>query len=190
MGGASAVPGAIGLSQEFDGTSSFIQVPGTASSILNFPAQGIYSVSAWVYTDVLDSSNHIIVSKGDFQYNLEIEIGNTWGFSEFQVSPGGWDVTESPASTTTWTHLVGIRNGAKQYLYVNGICVDSTIQINPGSSRFSGSDLIIGRESNSPARFFDGKIDEVRISRGMLSAGFIKLCYMNQKSEDALVVAK
>jgi hypothetical protein len=38
--------------------------------------------------------------------------------------------------------------------------------------------------------YFKGMLDEVRISSGACSADWIRLCYMNQKSDDALVVFK
>jgi hypothetical protein len=41
--------GAIGNCRQFNGTSNYIWMPGTASGKLNFPEQGSYAVSAWVY---------------------------------------------------------------------------------------------------------------------------------------------
>lgn len=192
MGATSAVPGAIGFSREFNGSSSFIQMPGTATGKLDFPAHGVYAVSAWVSTNILDSTYRMIVSKGDFQYNLETMAYNaTWEFAECQENQAGWDVTQSPAVTKTWTYVVGMRIGVKQYLFVNGVLADTSIEvIGTGTRRFTGYDLAIGRKVNVPDYFFDGKIDEVRISSGALSPAAIRLCYMNQKADDALVIFK
>jgi hypothetical protein len=38
--------------------------------------------------------------------------------------------------------------------------------------------------------FFKGMIDEIRISNVAYGPDWIKLCYMNQKAQDALVVFK
>ena len=38
--------------------------------------------------------------------------------------------------------------------------------------------------------FFKGMVDEVRISNIALSADWIKLCYMNQRIDDKLVIFK
>ena len=37
-----------------------------------------------------------------------------------------WEMSRSPASANSWHALTGVSSGVKQYLYVDGICVDST----------------------------------------------------------------
>jgi hypothetical protein len=195
MTAMSAVSGAIGGAQAFDGKSSFVQMMGTADSKLNFPRKGTYSVSAWVNTDTLDSYFHAIATKGDFQYSLEIIVSNEWQFAE--VNDGlGWDMTMVPGREKTWTYLTGVRSGDKEYLYVNGVLADSTISLNPSTTaqRYTGFDFMIGR-TRDPANdttgfFFKGIIDEVRCASVAPSADWVKLCYMNQKAGDALVVLK
>jgi hypothetical protein len=44
--------------------------------------------------------------------------------------------------------------------------------------------------SNDGFCYFKGKIDEVRVSSAALSPDWIKLCYINQKENDALVSFK
>ena len=39
----------------------------------------------------------------------------------------------------------------------------------------------------SPDRYFNGIIDEVRVAKIAFSKDWVKLCYMNQKAQDALV---
>jgi hypothetical protein len=190
MTAASAVNGMIGGAQKFNGTSSYIQMPGTAYSTLDFPLHGVYSVSAWVNTDLLDSTYRMIVSKGDYQYSLELMNNYTWEFAENEDNLG-WDVTNAPATAKTWTYVVGIRNGTSQYLYVDGVCVDSSIQtIFPGTIRYTGFDIMIGKKVNSPDYFFQGMIDEVRISNRALNPDWIRLCYLNQRKNDALVIMR
>jgi hypothetical protein len=43
------------------------------------------------------------------------------------------------------------------------------------------------QDATSNSYFFDGMIDEVRISNIARSGDWIKLCYMNQKENDALI---
>jgi hypothetical protein len=190
MAATSVIEGMIGIAKRFDGTSSYIQMPGTAYSALNFPEHGVYSVSAWAFADTLDYKFRMIVSKGDSQYNLEVMNNNDWEFAENENNIG-WEVTNSPATAKKWTYVTGVRNGTSQYLYVDGVCTDSSIQILfPGTPRYTGFDIMIGKKVNSPDYFFKGMIDEVRISDVALSADWIKLCYMNQKQNDALVKMK
>ena len=191
MAAACGVAGAIGTAQAFDGRSSYLQMNGTAASKLNFPANSVYAISAWVLADTLDQYWHTIASKGDYQYNLEIIPSNEWQFAQFNNGTG-WDMTTFPGQARTWTYLTGVRQGGKEYLYVNGRVADSVVSLNPSTiQRYEGYDFLIGRNRN-PANdttgfFFNGTIDEVRVTSVAPSADWIKLSYMNQKAEDVLV---
>jgi hypothetical protein len=188
-----AAAGAIGNCQEFNGVSNCIRMRGTANSTLDFPEHGTYAVSAWVYADTLDTNYQKIIEKNNFQYKLQIDCFDAWSFGEYESSIGH-ELTNAPATTKTWVFLTGIRSGTKQYLYLNDVCVTSTIY----SVAFSGprdttSDITIGRGatySNASLSFFRGKIDEARIENSARSADWVKLCFMNQKALDALVVFK
>jgi hypothetical protein len=194
MSANSTVPGIIGTCQQFDGDSGFFDITGTASGKLNFPENGLYTVSAWVYLDTLDALNHAIVAKGNQQYALKVYTTKKWEFFEYETQPLGYDQTASPASANAWTHLAGVRNNGKQYLYINGACVDSADTfITSGHQRYTGYDVTIGKlteYSTGVVYSFKGKIDEARISNVACSADWIKLCYMNQKNPDALTVFK
>jgi hypothetical protein len=190
--------GTIGPCRSFNGSSNCIRMNGTADSKLNFPENGIYTVSAWANTDTLDNGYHMVTGKGNEQYfiGLKRSIPDTtmrWEFVEYH-NKEGWQITQEFPSAKTWAYLVGVRRGTTQYLYVNGELVDSTIEVTPPiASRNMGDDVTIGRflsvsayamEGKCP---FLGKIDEVRISNVNRSADWVKLCYMNQKEQDALV---
>ncbi|MBN1130644.1 MAG: DUF2341 domain-containing protein [Chitinispirillaceae bacterium] len=182
--------GAVGTGQLFDGTSSVIRVSGSAASTLNFPENGTYSVSAWIYADTLDTLYYGIVYKSNFQYGLQIRPERNWEFFSF-IDGTGWEGSRSPASAGSWHFLAGVRRGAQQYLYVNGVCVDSSVTLmSSNQSRIYDSPLEIGHCPDGglePDRWFGGVIDEVRVSSVSSSADWIKLCYMNQKAQDALV---
>jgi hypothetical protein len=184
-------PGVIGMCEEFNGESNYIQMPGTASGKLNFPENGSYSIAAWVYADTLDSSFAKIIEKHDLQYKLQKDQLNRWEFSEYE-SAREYSLTTSAASAKAWVYLTGVRSGGSQYLYVNGVCVNSTITtLATPYSRDTADNITIGRNAATdfgPLYFFKGKIDEARIENMARSADWIKLCYMNQKAGDALVV--
>lgn len=163
---------------------------GTANGKMNFPKNGYYSVSAWVYTNTLDMSYHIIASKGNTQYNLQIRKNNNWQFNEYKDLTG-WEITNSPATAKTWTYLVGVRSGTNEYLYVNGVCTNNTPWIETNVfARNTGEDFKIGRRTDLVDYFFNGMIDEVRVSSVDYGADWVKLCYMNQRPDDKLVVFK
>jgi hypothetical protein len=202
MTAASAVEGAVGTARGFNGFSSYITMPNTAASRLNFPEDGVYSMSLWVYTDTIDTLWRAIAGKGHEQYYMQLKgFGHnraTWEFVEFQ-DQCGWEYTEdsvppSPGAKQ-WLYLVGVRSGTSQQLYINGERVVDTAKLMPGEyDRFTGDNFTIGRYGRSVQipyyqgwSYFKGKIDEVRMSRGALTPAWIRLCYMNQKPDDALI---
>jgi Uncharacterized conserved protein len=199
MSATSAVSGVIGNAQEFNGYSSYIHMNATASSVLNFPENGHYSLSAWVYADTLDTLNHCIVAKGHEQYYLKqkwsVQPFSTWEFVEYHDKTA-WQSTNVAAVAKAWKYIVGKRDGYKQYFYLDGQLVDSLYDVYTGYvSRNTSNDCTIGRfmqtvtaPGNDGFCYFKGLIDEVRISSVPLSQDWIKLCYMNQKESDALVV--
>jgi len=184
-----ATTGAIGICRQFNGMSNYIRMLGTASSRINFPENGTYSVSAWVYVDTLDTTIQKIIEKNNLQYKLQIDQFDNWSFSEYENATG-YDLTNSAATAKTWVFLVGIRSGLQQYLYVNGVTVNSTIApLSYSKNRDTTTDLAIGKSSQSSyGVFFNGKIDEARVENRGHGADWILLCYMNQRPDDRLVV--
>jgi hypothetical protein len=194
--------GIIGTSRSFDGSSNYLRMSGTAESKLTFQENSTYSVSAWVYADSIDNGYHFIAGKGNTQYFLKFKTAApvsesmVWEFVEFQ-SKTGWCITNSLETFTTakqWVYLTGVRKGTSQFLYVDGKLIDSTVTVSSSTeSRLPDEDFSIGGfitkyiNSNEGTCPFKGKIDEVRISGTAPGADWIKLCYMNQKSDDQLV---
>jgi hypothetical protein len=199
MSPQSSVLAAIGLGRKFDGSSSRIQMHGTAAGKLNFPENGNYTISAWVFLDTADTGNQVIVSKGYRQYFLKAShdsIGNgcSWNFVEYHAN-NGWQKTVDSAQIQSWTYVVAQRLGDRQYLYVNGNPADSSIVTVPDTvPRDTGNDFTIGRYiqaiTSGPAEgfgYFHGSMDEVCVSNVARNAAWIRLCYMNQRATDALV---
>jgi hypothetical protein len=188
--------GRIGNCRKFDGKADYITMPNTADGKLDFPQNGKYSVSAWVMADTFTDLQQTLVSKGKYQYFLWMD-STTWQFWEFQ-NRTGWESSARSATLKQWVLLTGVRDGTAQYLYVNGEPVDS-FSLKPDiSPRNTASDLFLGRSheftalSNSNMGFsnFMGKIDEVRILSAAQSPDWVRLCYMNQRDDDRLVINK
>ena len=86
---------------------------------------------------------------------------------------------------------MGVHNGARQYLFVDGTLTDSvgSLIATNASLDSAAADLAIGTDRHAPHPcFFPGTIDEVRISNVSRSADWTRLDYMNQRQNDALVV--
>ena len=160
-------------------------------------------MSLWVYADTIDSIYHAIAGKGHEQYYMQLKCINnnrgTWEFVDF-LDQKGWEYTEDsipPApGAKQWLYLTGVRSGNSQQFYINGEKVVDTPALMPASSsRNTGDNFFIGSYGRSVTipylqgwSYFHGKIDEVRVSNVARSDDWIRLCYMNQKADDALVV--
>jgi hypothetical protein len=206
--GSSTAPiaGIIGTAQHFNGNSSIIRMNGTAGGKLNFPENSRYTLSVWVYHDTLaDSITYLVAGKGELQYfikNFDLGLSTAqharqWEFSEYHGNNAWQAVTFVPAIAKAWFHLVGVRDGTNEYLYVNGVLAMSGYKIigtqQGQPPRDSSDDFTIGgflhpvSDWNQGYAYFNGAIDEVEVSSVPRSADWIKLSYMNQKELDALL---
>ena len=198
----SITSGIMGNCRTFDGKGNYIVMPNTASGKLNFAENASYTVSAWVLVDTLDVFSHLIVSKGYEQYYVRITSWNSispqWEFVEFHETTK-WETSTFPAAVKQWTLITGVRQGARQLLYCNGVLVDSTIAVwSNTASRNTSNNLSMGKFlqpinvpiPNEGYDFFKGSIDEVRILSAAQSPDWVRLCYMNQRSDDKLVHIK
>ena len=202
--------GIIGSCRNFDGTDDFITMPNTADGKLDFSEDAEFTVSAWVHLAAFDNSSHCIVSKGAEQYFLRstyvgemtIVEAPLWEFVEFSENDK-WQILTSPASDGEWVFLTGVCQGDHHFLYCNGELVDSSLFLWPNDevARDTSNDLYLGRfaeELTLPPlgpmvvgyNHFKGSIDEVRILSKSQSADWVRLCYMNQRSDDRLVQFK
>jgi PKD repeat protein len=189
------VAGVIARAKYFDGASSSFVMNNTASGKLNFPQSGTYTLSAWANPSVLGASGIFsdICNKSDLQYNLCINdqpTGNTWEMTEFE-SNVGWQSTRSTAAAVVnaWHYITGIRNGANQYMYVDGVLVGSTIVPTANAvARDETRNVGVGALTNTTiSDWFHGTIEEVRMENTARSADWVKLCFQNQQATQALV---
>ena len=193
--------GTVGACGIFDGRSDFIIMPNTANSKLNYPADGNFTVSAWIAVENLDGEPQLIVAKGYDQYFLRLTYYPTekphWEFTEYNKADS-WQRCTTTVLPEQWTLLTGVATGDGQLLYCNGALVDATPDVYQADGLFRGTsyDLTIGKflepvefsETASSHCFFNGGIDEVRIESRVRSSGWHRLSYMNQRSDDRLVV--
>ena len=184
----SRVTGPAGYARIFDGVSNYVKMPTTADSKLNFPENGIFSLSAWIYMDKLDNQYHEIISKSNQLYGLQVNDSNLVEFYEYSIEDA-WNSNNAPITSREWHLLTCVRDGEGQYLYIDGICVDSTTAVYGGiRRRVMTEPLCVGnRVSTSENGFFKGYIDEVRVYNKALSASWIKLNFANQCSGNNLI---
>jgi len=189
-GPAQTVNGKINGAQDFDGTNDYISVPDATS--LNF-GTGDFTIELWFNADAVSGNRQLLTkfldSSSVERPGWRCEIGRvSAGKLDFVVYDGsGAGGSYSPAGATTlvagtWYHAVFVRSnsGSQMSIYLNGTLdagpasvtvrnVNNTEPLRIGTDHFDASPYYIG--------FFDGVIDEVRISSGARSAAWIKATY-------------
>jgi hypothetical protein len=156
----------------FNGTTQYITIPITSGSALDIDANPI-TIEAWFNTDSVSVAQSI-VGRGDVGANgYGIRVQSTGKINIGSHGGGNFDGNTTLVAGR-WYHVAGVINGADTRIYLNGV-LDGTGTVSVVTSTvnnvYIGADLV----SSAVATFFDGSIDEVRISNAALSAEQIRL---------------
>jgi hypothetical protein len=111
-------------------------------------------------------------SSGSSQITFFITTG---GPGSYTSASGG------STSAGSWTHAVGVYNGTTMTLYVNGSSVATASKT--GSIASSSTPLVFGADTEISSEYFNGVLDEARISNSARSADWIAAEYNNQSWE-------
>ena len=194
--GTTAAAGMIGNGRNFV-NGNFIKVSG----LFNTPAN--VTLSAWVNSDTMswglnNNRGQEVVSLGDYAL---VRLDDTHGlgvcgtFQNKPIAPGpdsSFVYTSSIKylANTGWHFVAYSINTAAhtQVLYIDGVQAAVTNDVNPICYSGLGTDTYIGIHANGEKIYnFSGLMDEVRVNNSTKGADWIRLCYMNQKNQDALV---
>ncbi|HSQ42445.1 MAG TPA: LamG-like jellyroll fold domain-containing protein [Fibrobacteraceae bacterium] len=183
--------GVAGRAFLYDGRSSYVTIPNTASSVFNFNYLDTLSISLWVnVTDI--SANRFILSKGAYQYYLMYYYPHGWQFVNYEEEQASYDDYLAEADTSTvenqWHLLTVTQSNDETRLFVDDSLQDSIASVGVAdSARNTDQDIVFGRicfsEENTDFYYFVGLIDEIEISGVARSAEWIRLTYLNQKPE-------
>jgi len=184
MTSSDVVDGTIGKALHFNGVDDYLDAGNVSLS-------GVYSVGLWVLLDTIanyqrfifkDSSYTLWYDKDSVSVRME-HMGDSRLWRGL-LQDGG---TRIPMTARTWHYYVATYNGDIITLYQDGdsVSVSKSIGVNP---RINTNPLLLGQAWNTS--FVNGIMDEIRIEKTNRSADWIKLCYMNQRPDDKLVVFK
>ncbi len=177
MSGASDQMGILGRGQVFDGVDDHF----AADSLL--AAESVFTVCVWIYPQA-DSGDRCILSCGETGFDLSTIVGNRLRFVDARGSAGADTLETVLAAANQWTLVTAVRAGPGRYLYVNGLCVDSSMATGNQSAAPANSwRLYLGAQPGGSGRFFEGMIDEIRISRRAWTPRRITLTYQNQRAD-------
>ena len=153
----------------FDGTNDKITV--AYNSTLNFSASSSATFSVWVYPQSFASLNGIFSkyqTSGANGYYLR--INDSSGGVRFGGDASAITVSNL-LTLNTWQHLSVTVSGGQAVLYLNGVAVKSgTVSWSTTSDYFSIGCGYCQSGSTDTRRFFQGKLDDLRIYNRALSA--------------------
>jgi hypothetical protein len=157
--GATWTTGKYGGALSFDGTSSVVRVPDSASLDLT----SAMTLSAWVNPTATQSGWRTGMQKETDAWFLNASNDTGALRPSGGATTGGttrWITGTTPNPVGTWTHLALTYDGTALTLYVNGVQAATTPA--SGAAATTASPLWIG--GNSPyGEYFNGRLDDVRV---------------------------
>ena len=165
--------------QDFDGISDFIQSADDATLDIS----SNITVSAWIYSDAAqDQFDKIVVKNKNTYYPFQLDFnGAADDKVHFTLSDSTQDRaigSDADIATTNWTQVTGTYDGSTMRLYVDGVAQAATYNASFTIETNNNPLLIGGRVG----QFFNGRIDEVRISSTARDSGWITTEYNNHNS--------
>lgn len=150
----------------------------------NFPSNsgGLFAISIWIKRDASFANTGIAVQKGQYTSlnNMStgaLLVGNANMESRMYIGGSPIQATSSNVGfNVNWNHLVIDYDGANLYCFINGVANGIIASLSPNNTI---SDLTIGawKLDGVNSYFFDGKIDDVAIYSGPLTACEIRNMY-------------
>lgn len=148
-----------GSSLYLDGSGDYLTTTSGLSDF-NFANGQDFTLECWVYPANTNSgammSNYVGPSSGwSFQRR---NSGYVFAFGD------GNDITASDSTINTWVHVAVCRSGTTLRMFINGT-VASTVTGNTTNYSSTKADFLIGGLNASIGFYFNGYIDDLRISR-------------------------
>ncbi|MFH0920724.1 MAG: LamG-like jellyroll fold domain-containing protein, partial [Fibrobacterota bacterium] len=155
------IAGRVDSGFSFNGSTQYLNLGSSGG--LN-AAWSALTVDAWVNaTNVAPAVGRTIVSKGaaagNNNFNLSLEPD---GRIRFWFSNVNLAYSAAPITAGTWYHVAGVWNGTQSIVYVNNTA--GTPVANTPAVTASGSPVYAGDWNLDANWYWNGKIDEVRVS--------------------------
>lgn len=168
---------------DFDGKDDYVYFENSDSLEITDSV----TISAWVKPDELKDNHQTIVAKGNTQYGLEL-CDN--GHLRFFVHGDYRHIAKSEnlVQIDEWTHLVGKYTSATEEisLWINGS--KQRHKVTSGKIPSHDYRVTIGYNPETGDRYFDGRIENVRIYNRPLSESEINKLYNHSLGDNTSLV--
>lgn len=156
-----------GASGYFNGTSSYLQTGSSSDSRFLF-GTGDFTVEFWMYVTAFSGSNiqttinnYAGVTAG---WNIQINCLNT---NNVRFAYGDTTIALTASNTLTagqWYHIAVTRSGTSVTIWINGTASATATN---STNISAGAILTIGRGATYSGQYFNGYIDDLRITKGV-----------------------
>ncbi|MEZ6091327.1 MAG: DUF2341 domain-containing protein [Pirellulaceae bacterium] len=192
-----ATGGPFGSAGLFDGATSRVSLGSDSSLDDTFAGGG--TVSAWINADGWGGGNYgRIADKSNSTFGGATPNGDGWAFEVgrgsgnagfllfnhgFSGREGDWRTPTGSIQLDTWHHVAVVYDSSSSsnvpQIYIDGQLQTVTAVKSPLGNARSDADmeLVVGGYPLANSRVFDGRIDEVRITKDATSAAEIKAQY-------------
>jgi sugar lactone lactonase YvrE len=176
MTAASLVTGQIGKAYNYS-TSSI-----STGSDLNIV--GDHTLSAWVYTTTTSADEKVMTNQDAstyLGYKLACYFGSVETENQTDGTGKGSDRGFTPAANMTansWHYIQGITSGTQLYVFMDGVQY-ATCTVTIGGN-LTATTFYIGVGESGNTYYWNGMIDEVRVSTVAKTSDWIKTEYNNQ----------
>ncbi|MFW9796231.1 MAG: DUF2341 domain-containing protein [Candidatus Thorarchaeota archaeon] len=189
MTSSDSVSGQFGNAIDLEGVNDYIDFGNPAELQIT----GAITVESWFKADFIDNDYLVVKSaennfRGwDLSFDVDSSISPA-GWVMFRFSPDGVSTTSigyERVETGQWYHVVGVfQPSLYARFYLNGELVDQITTGTPASMNDPNRPFRIGRRSDNPGgtSYFDGIVDEVRVSTVARSDAWIRTQYNNQRN--------
>jgi hypothetical protein len=188
-----AIAGAIGTAQRFSGDSTYISGPCPEK----ISGNASFTVSFWMNYSAASSRSWVLYFGG---YQAELEMCHFLirpdDTAQFGLS-GGPAVPDTLAQnvfslsqyTGAWSLVTTVYDAPAGTLstFINGMQMDTRPVHTPNIIPSGGMHISRKAANHAEDVGYFGLLDELRLQSAPVSPDWIKLCYMNQKSVDALL---
>ncbi len=152
---------------EVDGVRGVAVVPSSRFALPDGP----FTLECWFRADGFGDRTGLVAKTENAEYGIFVS-GGVPSFSVLLGRAYAEAKGDTPVPADQWHHVAGVYDGHEVRLYVDGEIVSRVRR--SGRRRTNARPLMIGADvdgSNNPMSFFDGRIDGVRLSRGVRYTG-------------------
>ena len=184
----------------FDGFNDYVEVAD--ADVFSIANTGKFTVSFWMRPNVLNLPNPTsdagytdILGKGSpsqhewgFRWYNKDNAENrpnrlafyVWNLDGTGAPATYWQPAYTEMQANTWYHVVGVADGSRTHLYVNGVKVDTDLYNSAYTPANGISPMRIGTKQKRG--FFDGEMADVLVWNDALTATEVQQIYTRQCS--------